>query len=267
MIIVRLIGGIGNQMFQYALGRHLALKNNTDLKLDISDFNKYKDREYALEPFNIKAETAAKDEINDLKLYKEKSYAFDSNVLKIQDNHYLVGYWQSYKYFEEIEDIIKNDFTFKNPPDSQNAVILNKIKESNSVSIHIRHGDYLSFKARLFLRKCNSSYYKKGVSYILKYITNPSFYIFSDDPDWCRNSLKLPIPFTIININTSDKAYEDLRLMKSSKHLIMANSSFSWWAAYLSDNSEKIIVAPKEWFGILRKNTVNDLVHPSWNKI
>lgn len=271
MIIVRLIGGIGNQMFQYALGRCLAQKNNTELKLDISDFYKYPDRKYMLDIFNIEAKIATQDEINELKsrnYVKEKNSYFDETILNLPDNIYLEGYWQSEKYFKDIEDIIRKEFSFKEQPDEKNQKVLDNINNTNSVCIHFRRGDYTSsLRTKLFHGFCSNNYYKNGMKIIQKNVTSPHFFIFSDEPEWVREHLKINYEFSVVDINPPEKGYEDLRLMLNCKHFIIANSTFSWWGAWLASNPRKNVIAPKKWFGIISPNRK---INPSleiWLKI
>ncbi|MEI8390618.1 MAG: alpha-1,2-fucosyltransferase [bacterium] len=268
MIVVKIIGGIGNQMFQYAVGLCLAEKNNTELKLAISDFAKYGNRKFQLNVFNINAEIATQDEIDKIKsenYRKEKHFHFDSKVLDLPDNVYLDGYWQSEKYFKDIETIIRKEFTFKETPDDTNQELLDKIKSSNSVCIHIRRGDYVStLKARLVHGTCSLNYYKKAMSFIIRKIENPHFYIFSDDTDWVKKNFKINDKMTIVDNNNDSSGCLDLMLMSNCQHFIIANSSFSWWASWLGKNPRKLIFAPKRWFGILSNVSSKDLYVKEW---
>jgi len=291
MIITKLIGGLGNQMFQYAAGRRAAYVNKSELKLDISGYNKQvgiTPRKYALNIFNIQENFASKREINKLKknnslvqkilrkihpVFTKKSYItekcpnFDSNMLNISDNSYLEGYWGSEKYFSDIEDIIRKDFTPKNKPDNATIELIQRIKNCNSVSVHVRRNDYvMDKKTHDFHGLCGLGYYKKSIALITKKITNPSFFIFSDDPNWCKTNLRLCYPTNYVTHNLEKKDYEDMILMSECKHNIIANSSFSWWGAWLNQNKNRIIIAPKKWFQDKSIDT-KDLIPQSWIKI
>lgn len=278
MIIVRIIGGLGNQMFQYAAGRRLSYIHNTPLQLDISELSRLRTRRYELDCFNIQAQVIDKVNkglihriITRLKnkenIYFEKHFRFDRNVLALPDNVTLVGYWQSVKYFLDIEGIIGNEFTFKHRPSGKIIAILKKIKSSESVSIHVRRSDYIT-KRKFFLYHgvCSLDYYRQAISLMVQRLKSPEFFIFADDLVWVKKNLKIEYPKFFVDLNLKDKDYEDLRLMSYCKHNIIANSSFSWWGAWLNKNKNKIVVAPKKWFVDKSINTV-DLIPPSWIRI
>lgn len=287
MIITKLIGGLGNQMFQYAVGRHLAYKNKTKLKLDISGFKSYKLRRYELGCFNIVEDFANDIDIkifnlkrglerrfNILKklnkniLYTEKvKFKFDPEVLKCKGNIYLNGSWQSEKYFKDIETDIRREFTVKIPQIGKNKKIARQISSCKSpVSLHMRRGDYVfNPHTNQILGTCTLDYYYRCVKYLARRVMNPHFFVFGDDPKWARNNLKLSYPTTFIDHNCPDKGYEDLRLMSQCKHHIIANSSFSWWGAWLAKNKNKIILVPKKWLNINLKTP--DLLPNNWIKI
>jgi hypothetical protein len=291
MIIVKLMGGLGNQMFQYAAGRRLALNHNTILKLDLSFLlnrtprENFTYRSYELGIFNIQAELASPSEINRFvptgknmlnylkrklklnKLVKESHFHFDEGGLSSPDNSYLDGYWQSEKYFKEIEDIIRSDFTLKAKATNLNQELAKEIGSYNSVSLHIRRGDYVSNpETNNFHGSCSLGYYEKAIKKIADCIVEPHLFIFSDDPDWAKDNLIFEYPIKFVAHNGSEKSYEDLRLMSLCKHNIIANSSFSWWGAWLNRNPEKIVIAPEKWFNDSSINT-DDLIPDSWLRI
>lgn len=282
MIIVKVIGGLGNQMFQYAVGRHLAYKNQTEFKIDISSFKTYKAWKYALGHFNIIEEPATDKDIrlfnlkrgfniffksNKNTLYLEKvKFEFDPGVLKCKGSVYLDGYWQSEKYFKDIEKIIKKEFTLKNKPDSENKKMLNLIKNTNSVCIHARRGDYVTNPiVNKFHGICSIDYYNQCIQIASKRVKNPHFFMFSDEPDWIRDNIKVDAPVTYITHNAPDKGYEDLRLMRNCKNFIISNGTFSWWGAWLSENKNKVVLAPKKWLNIDIETP--DLLPDNWMKI
>ena len=294
MIITRLIGGLGNQMFQYAVALNLAKKNNTDFKLDVSGFEKYKLHKYALEPFNINAKIAAADEIKQLtqaqnglfsKLrckvlrkpgplasthIKEKElFIFDPSILQLKGDFYFEGSWQNPEYFIDINSIILDELSVSKPQLGINKRLAEKIYDSNSIAVHIRRCDYITNKhTNQSHGVCDLNYYDRTIRYIAEKIEEPKIFIFSDDPGWVSNNLKMNLPSTYVVHNSADKNYEDLRLMSQCKHQIIANSTFSWWGAWFNKNPEKIVIAPKDWFSDPRMNAVaNSLIPDGWVRL
>ncbi len=280
MIIVRIKSGLGNQLFQYAAGRRLAYINNVRLKIDIDSFSRNPLRSYELHHFNIQADIASKDEVdlsaknnpirnlNRTRLWvKEKHYHFDPNILDLRGDIYLEGHMQSEKYFKDIEQIIRDELVLNSPPDSPNQEMIDRILSTESISLHIRRGDYVSnssvFKVHGILPL---KYYYSAIEHITQAVKNPHFYIFSDDPIWTQTNIKLTYPYDFVDINSINKPHEDLRLMIICKHHIIANSTLSWWGAWLCQHPSKIIYAPKSWF---RKPDIDtsDLIPASWFRI
>ncbi|MCE5338446.1 MAG: alpha-1,2-fucosyltransferase [Methanomicrobiaceae archaeon] len=275
--MVKIIGGLGNQMFQYALGRKIAYLNDETLKLDISGFETYDLHNYSLSHFNISGDAATKSEIRAFrgsnnrhiqgiinkmnhhgfylpylqknKMVFEKTINYDPSVFDHTGEIYLDGYWQSEKYFKDIEGIIRNEFTIKTPPDSQNIKIANEIRNTEAVCIHVRRGDYVSNPTVYrSLGLCPLDYYYRAIEYVSSRVENPHFFIFSNDPSWTQQNMKINAPTTYICNNPPEKNFEDLRLMTLCKYFIIANSSFSWWGAWLSLNEKKIVIAPSQWY-------------------
>lgn len=280
MIISQLKGGLGNQMFQYALGRKLSLQNNKVLILDLSYVKKDSLRNYELVNLNIQAETSTKNQeqlfakANKLQrflpfyqLISEKSKrAADHKFAATAGFTYLDGYWQSEEYFKDIRKQLIKDFQLKKPLDRASKKTLNLISKHNSVAVHSRRTDYVTNTAANKVHGvCSLAYYKKAIKYITKKIQEPHFFIFSDDINWVKNNLKLNNCF-YMDKNPIEKGFKDLELMKNCKHFITANSSFSWWGAWLSENQNKIVVAPKPWFA---KKSLNegDTVPIQWIRI
>ncbi len=287
MIITRLIGGLGNQLFQYAVGRALAHRHGVPVKIDVSDFKTYTLHKYALDYFAHAAEAATESEIARLKgsqvtiplldrilpaktpasYAKEKHYHVDPTVLELGDNVYLDGYWQSEQYFAEIADTIRDELTVKTPPTGKNEELLKEIDACEAVVLHVRRGDYVANKATLAIHgTCDINYYQRAVAYIKEQVKQPQFYIFSDDPTWAREHITFATPATFVDHNDADHGYEDLRLMSHAKHFVIANSTFSWWGAWLSRNEKKIVIAPKQWFNATDKDT-SDLIPETWKRI
>jgi hypothetical protein len=296
MIVSQLKGGLGNQMFQYAFGRALSIKFNTPLYLDLSFledkkfWDQYIYRSYGLNIFDIscklngntkrelffptsKFNTIKKfiDFITQLlgyRILEEDKIALESLTQLITKNTYLVGYWQSELFFKDYAAIVLNDFTFHRKSE-KNHLISNKIQSVESVGVHIRRGDYVSNLSTLNLHGiCSMDYYKKAMDYILRLIPNAVFYFFSDDPQWVFNNFDSTVNNHIISWNTDSDSYEDMRLMSLCKHNIIANSSFSWWGAWLNQNSQKIVLAPANWFANPEMNDkAHNITPPTWIRI
>jgi len=291
MIITKLSGGLGNQLFQYAVARHLAQQHNTELKLDITAFKDDRLRSYALSPFNIIENIASEEEIQLLKAstpsfftrlnrkflrqplklpssyVREKHFHFDPEILSLSNNCYLEGYWQSEKYFASITNLICNEFSIKAPPTLLNMTLAETMKACNSVSIHIRRGDYItSLSASNTHGVCDIAYYQRALEYLSNKIDSLHFFIFSDDPDWVKINFNIPYQSTYVTRNDAINGFEDLRLMSQCQHHIIANSTFSWWGAWLSSNPNKIVIAPQQWFVVTDKNT-EDMIPTKWKRL
>ena len=303
MLIVKIKCGLGNQLFQYAFARRLSLVNNVELKIDYISGNEHdpQGRVYSLKHFNINENLLTFDQTKQiqkkgrtcrriiqilerrLKLYglfdllqlhlcrgclfvNQRGSGFDKNIYNIKINRvvYLDGYWGSEKYFKDIEDIIRKEFTVKNEPDEENQYMINKILNSNSVCLHVRARRPGSFQNFAILP---NEYYDKAVNIVTEKVNNPHFFIFSDDPEQARKTMNLSFPTTFVNINGIGKDYEDLRLMSLCKHYIIVNSTFSWWGAWLNTNPDKIVIAPKIWFADPVRNSkvkFEDLYPKEW---
>jgi hypothetical protein len=211
--------------------------------------------------------SATSDFYQDAIILKENGFSFDPSMLEAKGNIYLEGYWQSEKYFVAIRDILLREFAFKYEQDAKSRDITKQIQKTESVSLHIRRGDYVHDPLTNQVHGlCSLEYYQKAVSYITQKIPNCHFYIFSDDHSWVSENFKLDYPFTLVDHNDASRNYEDLRLMSLCRHNIIANSSFSWWGAWLNTNHEKIVCAPKKWFNEPTLDT-KDLIPESWVKI
>lgn len=272
MIVIELQGGLGNQMFQYALGRHLSLINNTNLYLDTSFLNDRKPkknftlRTFDLDIFNITAGIAPakiskKYGINkniftkvvnriiqpkSLSFIPEKKFSFNPAILNLTDNVYLNGYWQSEKYFIAIQEIIRKDFSIKEPLPKHIQNLHSSIENSNAVCIHVRRGDFVKVETHGTL---GMDYYGKAAELMCEKITNPVFYIFSDDINWCKKNIILPGNINYVSDEfAAEKSRGHLALMMACKYFIIPNSSYGWWAAWLNIHPDKIVIAPKVWF-------------------
>ena len=284
MIIVRIKGGLGNQMFQYAIAKSIAIYTNDIFKLDLSFYPNQDLRKFELNLFNIEENIASSKECDLLRgregvllkisekfnlplvkrpnsYYKGKeNTVFYPNVFKYMEGAYLDGYWQNEKYFSAIRKGLINDFTLKNKIGENATNFLKNIKNTNSVSVHIRRGDYLGNK---YYGVCDINYFKKAMKKIDENIKNPVCFIFSDDIDWCKDNFNHDN--NIVFVDNTESALEDLELMKHCKHNIIANSSFSWWGAWLNQNKDKIVISPLHW----KKSNPKNLkwVPETWKQI
>ncbi len=162
---------------------------------------------------------------------------------------YLVGYWQSEKYFLEVDSIIRSDFTFKAPLVGLNVEFAKKISQLNAISLHLRRGDYVTDKkTNQILGVCPIEYYQAATQHMAKHVERPHYFIFSDDVPWAKNNLRLDFPCHYIEHNIGTESHNDMHLMSLCQHHIIANSSFSWWGAWLNPSPTKIVVAPQQWF-------------------
>jgi hypothetical protein len=288
MIIVKLQGGVGNQMFQYAAGKQLAHIHQTTLKLDINSFERDPLREYALQFFNIDAEIAVNNEIDELTFghqihdryrkrilwylpflfphhFRERENEFNEKFFRLNDDIYLEGYFQSEKYFKKIENKIRNDFKLKVSLSTNQLEIKSFMCCNNSVSIHVRRGDYVNdSKITKIHYVCDLDYYKRCVEYLIEKVSDPYFFVFSDDLQWVKDNLKISAPIFFINSQINKQAIQDvndLMLMSSCKHHIISNSSFSWWGSWLSNYEKRIIVAPSLWNRNSKKKNMIFLDH------
>jgi len=293
MTVVKLMGGLGNQMFQYAAARRLAARHKTVLKLDLSflegDQSGITPRKFELGRLNICAERASRPEVERLlgqgggllataatrmlrlaglkeriSFYREKQFNFDPAVLALPDPCYLEGYWQSEKYFADIRDLLLEEFSLRDPLSGANLQLAETIQESDAISLHVRRGDYVSDPgAAAFHGTCSPDYYREAAARLASGLAAPRFFLFTDDPAWVKQHLKLPFPTTLVEHNGPDQGHEDLRLMSLCKRHVVANSSLSWWGAWLSVSPGKMVTAPVRWFNDPAVNTC-DLLPSGW---
>ncbi len=283
MIIVRLQGGLGNQLFQYAAGKSLATALNKPFKLEtITSLQKDKRRSIALDDFDLEFELASLKEVREFvhfptlyrhpfsllktgkNIYREPHFHFDSHFFELKDPVFLDGFWQSPQYFREIEDILRRDLIPKSNL-IQNVLVKGKeLQNKPSVAVHIRRGDFLDAKINAYHGVLSAIYYEKAMGFIKEKEPNACFYFFSDDIEWVKQNLATDKNAEFVSSFTKSPV-EDFYLMTKCRHNIIANSSFSWWTAWLNDNPGKIVVAPKRWFAISTIDT-NDLMPADWNR-
>lgn len=262
MIKITLKGGLGNQMFQYAYGRNLSIMRNTELKLDLTHLI-YPDkidtlREFKLNAFDICANIYKPIKRPLLKIFFSKII---NKVLKKEQ------FFQSEKYFKNNENTIRKEIVLKKPLSTYSLEILNLIlSKNNPVSLHIRRGDYVSnAKTNIHHGLCPIEYYEKSIEYIKLKINSPTFFIFSDDIHWAKDNLKSTSEMIFVS-KPEIPDYEELILMSKCSHHIIANSSFSWWGAWLNPNPSKIVVAPKKWLNNVNIDTT-DICPSEWIRI
>lgn len=284
MIIVKLMGGLGNQMFQYALGRSLSLQNKTRLLFDVSDFQNDALRDYRLHAFNISGSVLSKQTSRFLHIYNRffhrffpyklpgidyhyvrwLSSSFNPDVLKKKGIVYLEGYWQCENYFKHIRKRLKQDFTLRDTLDAKNKSLLRAIQRSSAVAVHVRRGDYVANPlTKKYHGICSLGYYNRCFQIMARQVESPRFFIFSDDMQWVKQHMVTGFPTTYVDGNGT-KEDKDLMLMSHCKHFIIANSSFSWWGAWLSENNNKIICAPDKWFN---EKEEGDTVPQLWIRV
>ena len=286
MVIVKIFGGLGNQMFQYAMGLSMAYKKECELKLDISDFEvNFHHQGFNLDIYNIDLHVADFDEIAKLKnitknkylqkinfwnkahIFEKKYFKYDSKINEINGSIYLDGYWQNEEYFNNISVDLKNAFTLKNKISDNSNNYLNKINTCNSVSIHVRRGDYVSIPNFYKVHgTCNMIYYQNAIKFIYSRIKNPTFFIFSDDIIWAKENFDFLENYHIVDGNHGNYFYEDMILMSKCKANIIANSTFSWWGAWLNNHDNKLVIAPNKWLNSTNIDA-SEVIPKSWIKI
>ena len=290
MIIIRLKGGLGNQMFQYAFASILAQKKEVALKIDSQFFeisNKVEGitkRDFELSVFNNKYQEVSTKELrafnklsfldklkrklglNYSKKYNENSVLFQEDDYKLNTPVYLNGYFQSYKYYLGYENFVKDLFNFSvDSLDDQNKSLLVNINQGNTISIHVRRGDYVSVPSIKNVHGlCDFEYYMSAINLMTSQVVGATLIFFSDDSEWVKKTFThLPHNKIISDYNKGVNSWKDMFLMSKCTHNIIANSSFSWWAAWLNLNPDKKVIAPKKWFTDTNRNT-NDLIPLEW---
>jgi hypothetical protein len=261
-------------MFQYAAARRLAAAHNTDVRIDVSWYGQSRGgtkRRYELDCLQPSGEIATHWEVigtdgvrntpyheAPLAMYRklrpryrfvaERHFHFDPDVLELPDDVCLFGYWQSEKYFADIAPIIRREFKFGAPPSCENERLLSWLTSVDSVAVHIRRGDYATDPSLESIHGlCSPEYYKAAMSWISARIPDPQFFVFGDDLDWATDHLPAASNTTFVDNNRGAASFEDLRLMSAAHHNIIANSTFSWWAAWLNETEGQIVCAPHQW--------------------
>jgi len=276
-------------MFQYSAGRALSLLRGQTFRLDISEFVGYELHQgFELQRvFNCETTIATESDMRSilgwqvshvtrrilshfrLAAFRRKGFIVEPyfhywpGIKNVPSDSYLRGYWQSEKYFHEVASVIRSDFTFKNPLTRQNADLAVQIGQVNAVSLHVRRGDYVkNSKTTATHGLCSLEYYRKAIRHLADRVEKPYFFIFSDDIPWVKNHLDMDFSCQYIDHNSGAESYNDMHLMSLCRHYIIANSSFSWWGAWLNPSKNKIVVVPQRWFA--NDNNVQDLFPFGW---
>jgi len=284
---VRLTGGLGNQMFQYAAARAVALRCGEPLALDLCWFANplasETPRHYALGNFCLDAELLnevqprvrfararrwlekrLRKEKLGMPIYWQKTFRYDPGILDVRAPAYLDGYFQSERYFVDCADAIFADFQPRHAPGEKTRLMLDRIRGTQAICMHVRRGDYVSSRlASAQHGLCPIDYYERGLEIVVAKLDQPHCFVFSDDPAWVRNNLALRCATTVVDIHGPDEPQEDLRLMAACHSYVIANSSLSWWGAWLGRREGKQVIAPARWF-LKEGLDTSDLVPEDW---
>ena len=287
-VTVRLLGGLGNQLFQYAAARALALRYGAELRLDLSHYEDDGKRRYELGAYPIAARIATPEELAPFgtrepptgflgrimqrlrpppNVYREAHFHYDEKLAAQRPPVYLDGYWQSERYFADAAAQLRQELSPQAPLEPENARIAAAIDAATAVSLHVRRGDYVTDShTNAYHGVCSLDYYRAAVALIRQRVPDAHLFVFSDDHDWTRENLALDLPTTYVTANPPDRGFRDMQLMTRCRHHVIANSSFSWWGAWLNPAPDKIVVAPARWFAA-GDNDTRDLVPSAWVRL
>ncbi len=272
-------------MFQYAVGRSLAISRGVPLFLDARSVGREVERPYALSGLRIDAGIAAPTELPArLELVArvlrrlprwlaprtyvvERSFSYDQTVLEAEPPALLYGNWQSERYFATHRDIIRADFQLAGPLTADRQAVADEICNMNSVSVHVRRGDYVSNPAAYaYHGTCEPSWYARAKFEIEKVVVDPHYFVFGDEVAWAKSNLPEFVSATFVERSEDGCDCQDLHLMALCRHHIIANSSFSWWGAWLNPRPDKRVIAPKRWFKGAANDT-KDLIPAAWQRL
>lgn len=284
MIAFQAQGGLGNQLFQYATARRLALQHGCPLVVDLHWFQyprvEETPRSLELNHYHVIMRCATRREqmrwasmrtrwarflqpLLPLRVVHEHGFGVNSEVLSAPPNSYLVGFWQSEAYFADIRDQLLTELSPVVPPGPEDLRVIERMQHGDAVSVHVRRGDYVSLaSASAYHGLCSLDYYHKAIQHIVGRVENPTLFVFSDDPAWTKANLHSPFPTHYVDHNSACNAFQDLRLMSLCRHHILANSSFSWWGAWLSRTTDGLVIAPARWYAVDRPTP--DLIPSRW---
>lgn len=295
MIVLRLRGGLGNQLFQFAAAKSLAEHHQSELKLDLYYYSKHPYRKFELDKFNLELQYATRKEVHNFTgsnpiqrylnkrenylqcpaIFAQPHYHFYPDFFSLPHPLYLSGYFQSEKYFKPLRDKLVQWYTPRTPLDTVNVKMAEAMSAAESVGVHVRKGDYVASQYTSFFGSLSKEYYTSAIQQVQNNISNPVFFILSDDVSWCKSNLNFPDSSVYVDHNMGEDSYKDLILMSHCRHNIIANSSFSWWGAWLNQNTSKVVIAPKQWFRKdyfdgknpvypVRQYNTNDLIPEGW---
>jgi hypothetical protein len=280
VVYVRLQGGLGNQLFQYAAARNLAVLNEADLRMDTSAFGRRSKRRFELDGFQVTAARAGTLERLRLRLdlrrergralhVKEPYFHYWPGLAQLRSPLVVLdGYWQSEKYFSAIGSHIRSEISLRQSIDPGAQHLSTMMQATEAVAVHVRRGDYATDPVVKRIHPVLPiAYYQEALHYLLDHGVKPSLFIFSDDPAWCRAHLRFPAYSCLyVADHGVTSVAQELELMRRCRHHIIANSSLSWWGAWLAEHPGQIVVAPRRWFSAPDRD-VRDLIPHRWKLI
>ena len=283
--VTALTGGLGNQMFQYAVGRALSARHSAPLLLDIRGLANDPLRRYALPSFRISAALATDADmprelgrigrrlhrlprwLTGNRRFVEQGFPFDPAIAALKPPVHLAGNWQSEKYFADQAELIRADFQLLEPLTPDREAIASEIADRAVVSVHVRRGDYANNPAtNAYHGTCEPDWYAKAQQLIEQQVSSPAYVVFSDDPDWARTNLPFLAGALFVDPSTDGRDEQDMHLMARCHHHIIANSSFSWWGAWLNPRPDKVVIGPRQWFRSPKHDT-RDLLPQDWIRL
>ena len=280
MIVVRIMGGLGNQMFQYAFGAYLAQQHNTDLWLDCSSFGSDTLRDFMLDRWQVTVRQAPRtvrsripcgcnwyhswlSSRQTLRRITEKPFGFRRQYLETPDDSFLDGYWQSEKFLPGMKLRLQAEFQPAGSTHRKTRALARKMASDGAVSLHVRRTDYLGLS---YAGPCPVSYYERSVADLLARHADIRLFVFSDDIPWCRQQFQFPCPVTFVDHNDAFTAHEDIWLMSRCRYHVIANSTFSWWGAWLGEDETGEVYAPQDWFSDQTMDS-RAILPESWHRI
>jgi hypothetical protein len=290
IIVSKLSGGIGNQLFQFAASYALAKRSRAALFFDDSWYSSHSHGHhpklddifnisilrcplvkqvnafgvYSFPPLRRLLLSSKLKPVRPKCLYAEPHYHYSSELLRSRISMFVYGLWQSESYFSDYKHELRSIIRFKYDLSRNSREVSNHILQSNSISVHVRRGDYFASKDSIAVHGvCLREYYSRSIEYINNHFKDPVFFIFSDDPQWARENIEVGGKSFFVSCNTGPQSYQDMHLMSLCRHNIIANSTFSWWAAWLNSNTNKVIIAPSKWFNNSRIDS-SDVCPTNW---
>lgn len=282
-VVARLMGGLGNQLFQYAAARTLADRWRSELRVDPSYFDSQDLRSLQLQHFRVRCQSvlpslsrmlprrvrgiAGRVALRHVPRFIEPAFSHYERFHDLEPPILLEGYWQTEKYFCENSAQIRMDLSLKHAPPARTSDMERRIRGVNAISMHIRRGDYVTNPTTAaFHGVLPLEYYRAAADIMRTSMRDAHFFVFSDDQRWARQNVDFDAPLTFVDSHDPGEAHLDMWLMSSCRHHIIANSSFSWWGAWLNPRPDKTVIAPKKWFNELRHDD-RDLLPAAWIRL